>query len=480
MSFIKRGFLHKSRLMSEEVEASPEIKMKNFFNERTKKHIKLVREFISRASEAYPQYANLLAKRGEEHDSSKFRPPEYEPYVHLTWKYKCKGEGKDYEMDEDMESRCRDMTHKHCKENKHHPEYWDTTLNTNPISSEDRDKPSGIVVSAVKMDRPSIIEMVCDWCAVSKERNPANKFGPKEWADANIGKRWSFTKQQEEFIYEILENIWDDEEIEESYMREINESFVEEIIQFCETAEIDELREKHNKLLRMFHQAAPKEKAFLRKALTSIQNKINKASMNSSQRISWNSSYEIVPDYGDKDEDEDREYKDKKKYRSGYVMDPDVYYRNRNIKNSIVFIYFSRAKDKKRQLVWSDKFGDTHGELFSDLAEEKNINFKKLLSPKAFKMYVDDLWDSRGNLIVNRKDAVDKLYDAVLGKLEDEIIIGRTDGEGFASIWNEGFLKKPTQKKKFDLDEMVELLNERVPEHQNNPIRLVFVPDTPK
>jgi len=207
MSFKKQGFVRKSYEFEEEVSPT-ETDMKNFFEERTNKHIGLVKQYLRESCEHYPELADVLEKRGEEHDCSKLKPPEYEPYVHITWQYKVKGEGGEYDIDDDMAKRCHETSFNHCKGNRHHPEYWDKHLTGNPISFENRDAPSGIVVDATKMDRPSIIEMCCDWCSVSAERNPTNKFGSEEWAKENIHKRWKFTEKQEELIYEVINKIW--------------------------------------------------------------------------------------------------------------------------------------------------------------------------------------------------------------------------------------------------------------------------------
>jgi len=207
MSFKKIGFIHKKMDVILESEDDSKI-MKEFFESRTNKHVGFVRDYLKLASEEYPEYAELLQNRGMEHDASKYRPPEYEPYVHLTWQYKQKGEGEEYQLDEDMQKRIHDVTYRHCKGNKHHPEYWDNEIKENPISFENRDQPSGITVNAIRMDRPSMIEMCCDWCSVSAERNPANEYGPMEWAEKNINHRWTFSPKQEKFIYEVLDHIW--------------------------------------------------------------------------------------------------------------------------------------------------------------------------------------------------------------------------------------------------------------------------------
>lgn len=200
-----------SALMIEETDS--ELEMKEFFEKRTNKHIGLVKKYLKECCRHYPHLADVLEKRGRNHDADKLIPPHYEPYVHITWQYKVKGEGGNYELDDDMAKRCHETSFQHCKKNAHHPEFHAKNLVDNPISFQNRDQPSGIVVDATKMDTPSIIEMVSDWSAVYEERSPTNTFnGPVEWAKENINKRWKFTEKQEKLIYEIIDKIWEAKE----------------------------------------------------------------------------------------------------------------------------------------------------------------------------------------------------------------------------------------------------------------------------
>lgn len=196
------SFIHSDILDNAQFE-----KMEQHFQKRTQKHIQLVQQYCNEALQLFPEYQDKILSLMNKHDGSKFQAPEYEPYVWLTWKYKCKGEGNEFSLSNEIEHKIHDMTFHHVRNNPHHPEFWDKHLKTNPISFEDRDKPSGIIVNATKMEIPYLIEMCCDWCAVSAERNPANKYGPVEWADKNIDKRWKFDKTQKELIYGLLNKL---------------------------------------------------------------------------------------------------------------------------------------------------------------------------------------------------------------------------------------------------------------------------------
>lgn len=165
-------------------------KMKRFFDERTNYHISLVNKYANRLVGKYPKYNELLLF-AQSHDESKFNYPEYIPYVHLTWRYKCLRDKENYKIPNDI--KVRDAINFHRNTNRHHPEYW---------AWGDEDE----IVNAVLMPNISIAEMVCDWCAVSEEKGNT----PKEWADANIGVKWNFSEEQKKLIYDFIDVVWED------------------------------------------------------------------------------------------------------------------------------------------------------------------------------------------------------------------------------------------------------------------------------
>ena len=175
--------------------------MRSYFHNRLEQHITdVIIGWNKYWDEIGCEYDEL-----EGHDFSKLQEPETLPYLYISWKYKCKMEGIDYDIPLDMVDRCNEATWHHVKHNKHHPEYWDTNLIDNSINEKDRDKPSGTLVDATRMDEFAIVEMCCDWCAVSKEHGSS----PYNWAKANIGYRWEFTEEQERFIYFVLDIVWE-------------------------------------------------------------------------------------------------------------------------------------------------------------------------------------------------------------------------------------------------------------------------------
>ena len=65
--------------------------IEKFYNERTKRHIELVKKYGMRIKDNFKEFSNIDF---DLHDSSKFEEPEYTPYTHITWHYKCKNNGE--------------------------------------------------------------------------------------------------------------------------------------------------------------------------------------------------------------------------------------------------------------------------------------------------------------------------------------------------------------------------------------------------
>jgi len=349
MSFKKRGFIRKQFVEEQESSGPDYNEMKAHFLKRTNRHIQMVGEYLDKAIEAYPEYEEDLSLRKEKHDETKFAPPEFKPYIHLTWEYKCKDDGVDYKMDEDMKHMCHDATFHHIKNNKHHPEYWDNSLDTNPVSFENRDKPSGILVKAERMDKVSILEMVCDWCAMGQERGTC----PIEWAKNNLGNRWRFDQDQEKFIYAALNRLLG-KDIEESIEWIIDETFPERFLMICE----ESLEDGLVKLRRMFHTANPNEKRIIQKSIDALEKKISQQEnpkANQSEKIIDGVHYML--NYG-----VDQKYQPKRVLSVTDSITPDDWYEVSKGINT--FLY-----DSKKKTLYADKASVSHRKLILQLIE---------------------------------------------------------------------------------------------------------------
>lgn len=175
-------------------------KIINYFYERTKKHIDRVNKYIDKIYLSNPTKYKELLKRKDTHDLSKYQNPEYEPYVLLTWKYKCKDENKKFNLPKEIENQIHQATFHHIKNNRHHPEYHDPNTTNDSLNQNDRDEVPEKIVNAINMSNIDIAEMVADWLAMSEEKGT----NPYDWAEKNINKRWKFTDSQINQIYKLL------------------------------------------------------------------------------------------------------------------------------------------------------------------------------------------------------------------------------------------------------------------------------------
>lgn len=179
--------------------------MEAFFKERTNKHIDLVRKYCQKIADYDKERFGDLIERGKVHDDSKFEDPEKEPYVYITWQYRCKDKGEKFDISEDIKEKMSKATEHHVKDkrNTHHPEA-SCEKEVDLINRENRDKPPKEIIDATKMTDLDIGEMVADWLGMSEEKNSS----PKSWADKNVNIRWKFTDKQKDLIYELIDNVW--------------------------------------------------------------------------------------------------------------------------------------------------------------------------------------------------------------------------------------------------------------------------------
>jgi hypothetical protein len=175
--------------------------MKEFFEKRTERHIELVKKYAQKIADTNLGLVDVV-KQASEHDASKYKNPEHEPYLYITWNYKCKDEGKDFTIPSHIKDS--DATLHHVQHNRHHPEFHGEESCDKSINRNDRDAAPEKVTDATKMNDIDVAEMVADWCAMSEEKESC----PKDWAEKNINKRWNFTDDQVKLIYKLIDDIW--------------------------------------------------------------------------------------------------------------------------------------------------------------------------------------------------------------------------------------------------------------------------------
>ena len=176
--------------LCEKVKQRPDFsELEKTHRERTEKHIQSVIE--------YSQRFRILSQTFANHDADKLNENSiiYVPYVLVTLKY------KDKEKLSERENLLTNIgTFIHVKSNPHHPEYRDRNMT---FSNFDRDETREIT-NGSKMQVFEIMEMCCDWCAMSKELGGS----PFDWFEKNNGTRWSFTEEQVASIQHNLGRAW--------------------------------------------------------------------------------------------------------------------------------------------------------------------------------------------------------------------------------------------------------------------------------
>jgi hypothetical protein len=183
--------------------------MVDLFYQRTNNHVALVNKYAEIIYYRFPDICAELVTNARLHDASKYKAPEYVPYVYLTWGKQnnmdftqicesmpeCKIHG--FKSQQDIRDSINKATWHHVTTNKHHPESHspNPSLNTNS-----RDATPADIVVATNMDVLSIAEMCADWAAMSEEL----KTDLVKWAYENIGVRWRFSSAQKQRISDFL------------------------------------------------------------------------------------------------------------------------------------------------------------------------------------------------------------------------------------------------------------------------------------
>ena len=153
-----------------------------FYERRTNEHIGRVRRCLTVMASA-TEHTVELNERASVHDASKFGPEERIPYIWLTEFHRCRRSGEPFTYPEGMEVRVRAAIEHHMTTNRHHPDF-----HTDPNDMSDVD----------------LIEMVCDWTAMSQEFDQ-DGGSARGWADKTIGNRLQLNEQKRQFVYAMIE-----------------------------------------------------------------------------------------------------------------------------------------------------------------------------------------------------------------------------------------------------------------------------------
>lgn len=169
----------------------PTKEMVEFFLQRTEKHIELVRKNMNFLKQYGISNLNLtehdISRRATHHDESKYSDIEFIPFVWLTEYYRCKRNGLTLYYPTELVPLIKNATQMHVTTNLHHPEAH------NNISD---------------MSNLDILEAVCDWSAMAEEFEEGSA---RKWAETNIGKKWFFSIEQSNLLYELITKLENNE-----------------------------------------------------------------------------------------------------------------------------------------------------------------------------------------------------------------------------------------------------------------------------
>ncbi|MFH1823842.1 MAG: DUF5662 family protein [Candidatus Firestonebacteria bacterium] len=146
----------------------PTPEMFKWFFERTQDHIARVANNMLRVADYYHLDKQKLIMLSKQHDASKYTAEECIFYVYLSWQHKMKNENKEYVMPEGMDEKINKATMHHIKTNRHHPEFFDDPND---------------------MELYDIIEMACDWAAMSQELGTSLKKWVQE--EGMVNYEWN-------------------------------------------------------------------------------------------------------------------------------------------------------------------------------------------------------------------------------------------------------------------------------------------------
>lgn len=159
----------------------PTPEMIEFFERRTKEHIDRVRDCLEIMASA-THYSTELRERARIHDASKFGPIERIPYIWLTEYHRCRQAGDPFTYPQGMKEQVKTAINHHVTTNRHHPEFH---ADSNQMTDVD------------------LIEMVCDWTAMSQEFDQDNGSA-RGWADKTIGYRVHLSPKRKQFVYDMI------------------------------------------------------------------------------------------------------------------------------------------------------------------------------------------------------------------------------------------------------------------------------------
>ena len=188
--------------------------MKEFSFTRTSAHKQRVKDNMV-LMEGYKGLSlDELENRATKHDDDKCSDELCGPYIWLNWKsHQAKTLSTNYQYpDESISAAVNSACWAHVRQNKHHPEAHMSQYLIDSLSKIDKmnthDQEVLLQQMSTELEKMTIldiVEMVCDWKAMSQEYGTdCGKF-----LDDNIGpnKRWNFSSAKRQLIYDIHQEL---------------------------------------------------------------------------------------------------------------------------------------------------------------------------------------------------------------------------------------------------------------------------------
>ena len=157
--------------------------MVSHFNDVHVQHVRRVQQnmlYIIQATEFSSDVCLELRHRMHTHDASKLARPECIPYVWRIWRTRCRAEGMQEPWstlyaDESLDQAIRDAVVHHVTHSRHHPEWHLDPDDMTPVD---------------------IIEMCCDWFAMSQEHHTSID----DWIAYVVPRRYAFHRRIPDII----------------------------------------------------------------------------------------------------------------------------------------------------------------------------------------------------------------------------------------------------------------------------------------
>ncbi len=166
----------------------PSIEQEKLFIEKSIKHIRLIQDNMIKIafSGGFLGISPVdIVKRAFLHDFSKFDEDTYEGYVwYYARNYAREKKLPIPEYSEEREEFILECVKKHRSNSRHHPEYFKDVNDMEPLD---------------------IIEMVCDWTAISQSNILGIYKSVRDFTNQNIGTKYMFDEAHQRQIYKVID-----------------------------------------------------------------------------------------------------------------------------------------------------------------------------------------------------------------------------------------------------------------------------------